>query len=76
LLETDVVPTNIVSLPQKLVQSSNYATALDDEKYQKDTGMYLAISSGSTEEELIRKAPQLLKLCSSTHTDHLVKQAS
>jgi len=31
LLET-VVPTNVISLPLKRVQSSIYATALDDEK--------------------------------------------
>jgi type VI secretion system protein ImpJ len=74
LLET-VVPTNVVSLPLKLVQSSIYGTALDDEKYLKDTRMYLAIATGNSEEELIRKAPQLLKLCSATHIDHLVKQA-
>jgi type VI secretion system protein ImpJ len=74
LLET-VVPTNFVSLALKLVQPSIYATALDDEKYLKDTRIYLAISSSTSEEELIRKAPQLLKLCSATHIDHLVKQA-
>jgi len=74
LLET-VVPTNVISLPLKRVQSSIYATALDDEKYLKDTRMYLAISAGNSEEDLIRKAPQLLKLCSATHIDHLVKQA-
>jgi len=45
LLET-VVPTNVISLPLKRVQSSIYATALDDEKYLKDTRMYLAISAG------------------------------
>ena len=74
LLET-VVPTNFVSLPLKLVQPSVYATALDDEKYLKDTRFYLAISAGTSEEDLIRKAPQLLKLCSATHIDHLVKQS-
>jgi type VI secretion system protein ImpJ len=66
LLET-VVPTSVVSLPLKLVQPSIYGTALDDEKYLKDTRMFLAISTGNSEEELIRKAPQLLKLCSATH---------
>jgi type VI secretion system protein ImpJ len=74
LLET-VAPTNVVSLPLKLVQPSIYGTALDDEKYLKDTRMFLAISTGNSEEELIRKAPQLLKLCSATHIDHLVKQS-
>ena len=74
LLET-VVPANFVALPLKLVQPSIYATALDDDKYLKDARMYLAISAGINEEELIRKAPQLLKLCSATHIDHLVKQS-
>jgi len=74
LLET-VVPTNFVSFPLKLVQPSVYATALDDEKYLNNTRMYLAISAGTSEEELIRKAPMLLKVCSATHIDHLVKQA-
>ena len=54
---------------------SVYATALDDEKYLNNTRMYLAISAGTSEEELIRKAPLLLKVCSATHIDHLVKQA-
>jgi len=74
LLET-VVPTNLVALPLKLVQSSIYATALDDEKYLNNTRMYLAIAAGTSEQDLIRKAPQLLKVCSATHIDHLVKQA-
>ena len=74
LLET-VVPTNVVSLPLKKVQNSIYAAAIDDEKYLANTRMFLAVSAAVKEEDLIRKVPQLVKTCSATHIDHLIKQA-
>ena len=74
LLET-VVPTNVVSLPLKKVQNSIYATSIDKEKYLVNTRMFLAVSSDVKEEDLIRKVPQLVKTCSATHIDHLIKQA-
>jgi type VI secretion system protein ImpJ len=74
LLET-VVPSNFVSLPLKLVQPSIYATAVSDDKYLKNTRMYLAIQAEMNEAELINKTPQLIKVCSATHIEHLVRQA-
>jgi type VI secretion system protein ImpJ len=74
LLET-VVPTNFVSLPLKLVQPSIYATALAEDKYLVNTKMYLAIKSKMSEAELISRTPQLIKACSATHIEHLVRQA-
>ncbi|HET7441564.1 MAG TPA: type VI secretion system baseplate subunit TssK [Terriglobales bacterium] len=74
MLET-VVPTNLVSLPLKLTQPSIYATALSDDKYLVNTRMYLAVSAETSEEVVIGKVPQLVKVCSATHIDHLVKQA-
>jgi type VI secretion system protein ImpJ len=74
LLET-VVPSNFVSLPLKLVQPSIYATALSDDKYLKNTRMYLAIQAEMNEAELINKTPALIKVCSATHIEHLVRQA-
>jgi type VI secretion system protein ImpJ len=74
LLET-VVPSNFVSLPLKLVQPSIYATALSDDKYFKNTRMYLSIQAEMNEGELIGKTPQLIKVCSATHIDHLVRNA-
>ncbi len=74
LLET-VVPSNFVSLPLKLVQPSIYATALSDDKYLQNTRMYLAINAEMTEAELINKTPTLIKVCSATHIEHLVRQA-
>lgn len=74
LLET-VVPSNCVSIPLKLTQPFIYAAAIDNEKYLHDTKMYLAVSSKVAEQQLISRAPMLVKTCSATHIDHLVKQA-
>lgn len=74
LLET-VIPANFVALPLKLVQPSIWATALDDDRYLRNTKMYLAIKAEMGEADLIAKAPQLVKVCSASHIEHLVKQA-
>jgi type VI secretion system protein ImpJ len=74
LLET-VVPTNVVSLPLKLIQPSIYATSVDQDKYLVNTRMYLAVSSEVGQADLIAKAPLLVKVCSANHIEHLVKQA-
>jgi type VI secretion system protein ImpJ len=74
LLET-VVPSNFVSLPLKLVQPFIYATALAEDKYLTNTRMYLAVNAEMSEAELINRTPQLIKVCSATHIEHLVRQA-
>jgi type VI secretion system protein ImpJ len=74
LLET-VVPTNVVSLPLKHVKNTIYATAIDQDKYLNNTRMYLAISTETSEESIIRKVPQLVKVCSATHIEQLISNA-
>lgn len=74
LLET-VVPSNFVSLQLKLIQPSIYATSLSDDKYLANTKMYLAIGATTNEADLIAKTPYLVKLCSTNHIEHLVRQA-
>lgn len=74
LLET-VVPTNLISLPLKQVQNSIYATAIEQDKYLANTRFYLAVSAETSEENIIKRVPQLVKVCSATHIEHLVKQA-
>jgi type VI secretion system protein ImpJ len=74
LLET-VVPSNFVSLPLKLTRASIYATALADDRYLKNTKMYLAVSAEISEDEIIRRVPRLVKVCSDTHIDTLIRQA-
>ncbi len=74
-LLTAVVPTNFVSLPLRLVQPSVYSTAIEDDKYFVNTRLYLAVQSDINKGELIRRVPQLVKVCSAAHIDRLVKQA-
>ncbi len=74
LLET-VVPTNVVSLPLKHVNNTIYATAIDQDKYLKNSRMYLAFSAETSDETILRRVPQLVKLCSATHIDQLVNNA-
>jgi type VI secretion system protein ImpJ len=74
LLET-VVPSNFVALPLKLVKPSVYATPIEDDKYLKGTKFYLAVCADMSEADLIKRAPQLVKVCSSTQIEQLVRQA-
>ena len=74
LLET-VVPSNFVALPLKLVQPSIYATSIDNDKYLVNTKMYLAMSAETGRADIVAKTPQLVKVCSANHVEHLVRQA-
>jgi type VI secretion system protein ImpJ len=74
LLET-VVPTNVVTLPLKHVNNTIYATAIDQDKYLNNTRMYLAISAETAEDSIIRKVPQMVKVCSATHIEQLISNA-
>ncbi len=74
LLET-VVPSNFVTLPLKLAQPSIYATTIDEDKYLIGTKMYLAVNAEMSEPEIATKVPQLVKICSATQIEQLVRQA-
>jgi type VI secretion system protein ImpJ len=74
LLET-VVPSNFVALPLKQVQPAIYAASIDHDKYLSGTKMYLAVSAETSQAEIAGRAPMLVKVCSATHIEHLVRQA-
>ena len=74
LLET-VVPSNFISLPLKLVSPSIYGTPLADDKYLRNTRMYLAVNAEINEADLIAKTPYLIKVCSVSHIEVLVQRA-
>ena len=74
LLET-VVPSNFVALPLKPLRDSIYATAIDKDQYFENSRPYLAISSDLREADLISRTPALIKTCSATHIEQLIRQA-
>ena len=74
LLET-VVPSNFISLPLKLTQTSIYGTPLEDDKYFANTKMFFAINCEAPEDKVISSVPYLVKVCSANHIEHLVQSA-
>ena len=74
LLDT-VVKKNYVALAMQQVQPSIYATSLAEERFFDNTHFYLAVRADMDHGELIGKAPQLIKVGSSSHIDQLVRRA-
>ncbi len=74
LLET-VVPANYVSLPLRIVAPSVYAAAIDQDRYLEAAEWYVALKSDVAPTELVRRAPQLVKVSSANDIDQLIKQA-
>ena len=74
LLET-VVPVNCVSLPLRLVEPSVYATAIDQDRYLAAPQLYLAVKVAGNQADVVKKVPQLMKVSSKDHIDHLINRA-
>jgi type VI secretion system protein ImpJ len=70
-----VIPANFVAVPLRPVRNAIHAASLDDEKYLRNTQMYLAIRAEAPPAEIIARAPQLVKVCSANQIEHLIKQA-
>jgi len=74
LLET-VIPSNFVALPLRKVRDSIYATAIDKDRYFENSRPYLAVASDLRDADLISRTPALVKTCSATHIEQLIRQA-
>lgn len=74
LLET-VIPSNFISLPLKPIRPSIFATPAFEDRFLNNTKMFLALKADMEESELIRRAPDLIKVCSASHMEHLIRQA-
>lgn len=74
MLET-VVPSNFVALALKQVRDTIYATSIDKDSYLENTRFYLAVSADMRDPDVIDRAPKLMKLCSATHIESLIRHA-
>lgn len=74
LLATSL-PVNCVSLPLREVSQLKYAAALDDDRLLAAPALYLAVAAGVPRAELLRRVPQVVKMCSSDHLEHLISHA-
>jgi type VI secretion system protein ImpJ len=73
LLNT-VIPSRFVALPLTSTRDSIYVTEIDKDDYLSGTA-YLAIAADISASELIARTPALLKACSATHLETLIRQA-
>jgi type VI secretion system protein ImpJ len=74
LLET-VVPANYVSLPLRSVRPAVFAGAIERDEYLTAEGWYLAVNAELEQAKLLRAVPELVKVSSADHIEHLIKQA-
>jgi len=74
LLET-VVPANYVSLPLRVVAPSVYAAAIEQDRYLEAPEWYLALKTDMPPADLVRRAPQLVKVSSANQIDQLIARA-
>ena len=74
MLET-VVPSNFVALPLKQLRDTTYATSIDKDSYLENTRLYLAVSADMRDQEIIDRVPKLMKVCSATHIENLIRHA-
>jgi type VI secretion system protein ImpJ len=74
MLET-VVPSNFIALPLKFVRDTIYAGSIEKDAYFEGSRFYLAISADIKDSELIDRTPKLLKACSATQIETLIRNA-
>jgi len=74
MLET-VVPSNFVALPLKLSRDTIYATSIDKDAYFEGSKFYLAVSADIRDADLIERVPKLVKACSATEIEMLIRNA-
>lgn len=74
LLNT-VIPSRFTSLPLRQVRESVYATDIERDEYLASFRFYLAIAAEIPAADLIARTPSLVKVCSATHLDTLIRQA-
>lgn len=76
LLDT-VIPSRVIALPLQQVRDSIYTADIVDIDSSQLAGsrIYLAIAAEISTADLIARAPALIKTCSATHLETLIRQA-
>ncbi len=74
LLET-AIPTNCVTLPLERMDTSLYATSLDDDRHLSAVQAYLAVTTEMDQARLIKKAADWIKVGSRDQIRDLLGQA-
>ncbi len=74
LLDT-VIPSRFLALPLRQSRDSVYTTEIERDEYLLGARAYLAIAADVPIAELVTRTPALVKACSATHLETLIRQA-
>ena len=74
LMET-VIPEKFVAVPLELRDRFVWSGAVTEDQYLRNSQLYLAVSSKMGVDDLIRKAPQLIKVSSQDDIQRLVRNS-
>lgn len=74
LLDT-VVPGRFISIPLRPLRDSIYVADIESDEQLANARLYLAIAAEIPSAELIARTPALVKVCSATHLETLIRQA-
>ena len=74
LLET-VIPSKFVAVPLELRDRFVWSGAVTEDQYLRNSQLYLAVSAKMGVDDLIRKAPQLIKVSSQDDIQRLVRNS-
>ena len=69
-----VIPSRFIALPLRRASDSIYVTDIEKDEYLGGAA-YLAIAADMPAAELIERTPALVKACSATHLETLIRQA-
>jgi type VI secretion system protein ImpJ len=74
LMET-VIPSKFVAVPLEVRDRFIWGGAVTEDQYLRDSQFYLAVSAKMGIDDLIRKAPQLIKISSTDDVQRLVRNS-
>lgn len=69
-----VIPSRFIALPLRRASDSVYVTDIEKDEYLNGAA-YLAVAADLPTAELIERTPALVKACSATHLETLIRQA-
>ncbi|MGI9627625.1 MAG: type VI secretion system baseplate subunit TssK [Longimicrobiales bacterium] len=70
-----VVPQNALALPLKPTDPNFYAVKVPDPRAFRQGEWFLGVSSSVAAEELEKRVPRVVKVCSAKHIERLVREA-
>lgn len=74
LLET-VIPSKCFYIPLRLTEKTIWSGTISNDEYFQHSQFFLAVSAKMPVEDVIKRVPQLVKICASDEIQNLIRLA-